>query len=127
MPMVYSTLTETQKYTKWEKAGEVYVEVGSVVINGGHGKADKRTLITPIGVGTEVTDEQLEMLNSIKAFQDHKDAGFIEIVMKGKKEAEKVAAGMAGKDGLAQLSESDFADASDSSEGGTPKKAKIKK
>lgn len=109
MPTIYSTLTEPQQYTKYESAGDTHRVIASVRINGGHGKADHKTLLTPLGVATEVTDEQYEMLKENKAFQRHVERGFITVTGK-KEDAEKVAADMTSSDGSAQLTEADFVD-----------------
>ena len=107
MPTIYSTLTEPQQYTKYESAGDTHRVVASVRINGGHGKADHKTLITPLGMATEVTEEQLAILMENKSFLKHKERGYITV--SGKREdAEKVAADMTVSDGSAQLTDADF-------------------
>lgn len=108
MPFVFSTLTGSQLYTKWTKNPDgANLEGPSVLIKGGHGLMDNRTLITPLGVVTEVSNEELEILNSIPDFQDHVKAGFL-IVQDKNSDPEKVAADMQHRDESAQLTESDF-------------------
>ena len=64
-------------------------------------------MLTPKGVATLVTDEQLKTLEQIKAFQKHQEEGFI-TVDKSKHDPEKVAKDMTGKDKSAQLDDDDF-------------------
>lgn len=109
MPTIYSTLTEPQQYTKYESSGDTHRVVASVRIEGGHGKANHKSLITPLGVATEVTDEQLAILMENSSFLKHKDRGYITITGK-REDSEKVAADMTSSDGSAQLTEADFED-----------------
>lgn len=110
MPHLYSTLTEPVVITFWEKGPEgMPTQTRAIRINGGHGKADRRTLITPIGVHTEVTDEELELLKTNPSFMRQVKAKFIAIREK-KADAEAVASDMEAADKSAQLSEADFED-----------------
>jgi hypothetical protein len=111
MAYVYSTLTNDQIYTLWRPAkeeGKPNVAIKKVQIKGGHGRMGKN-LVTPLGVVTEVTDEELDALQKCTAFADHVKAGFIRVEKK-KSEPEKVASTMEGKDASAQKTPSDFKD-----------------
>ena len=61
---------------------------GSVLINGGAGVINKKTMETPKGVVTEVTKEELEFLKTQSLFNEKVEAGSYEIV-DGEKEAKK--------------------------------------
>jgi hypothetical protein len=88
MKYVYSTLNLSLRF-------------GDIVINGGAGVANKRTLITPLGVVTQVTDEQLEQLKREPAFQGHMKDGFITIDSVCL-DADKMAKNMAKDEGASQ-------------------------
>ena len=108
MPFVYSTLTADQAYTVWDKGGaDLPVAKRICIIKGGAGIANKN-LITPRGVATHVTPQQLEALEACDAFKRHKERGYIRVDDK-EQDAEKVAAAsMAEKDGGAPLTDADF-------------------
>lgn len=96
---VYSTLTGDQLY----KAGD-----GTVRINGGANLASRRTLDTPRGVATEITEEQLAALQSDSlSFSNHIQNGFL-IVDYVKSDANDVAKNMESKDKSAQLTKKDL-------------------
>ncbi len=85
------------------------VKVGSVTIKGGAGVANKN-IITPLGVHTEVSAEEMDLLNENGIFKLHKDAGFIAVEEK-KADVEKVVADMTTKaDPSAPLTPSDYED-----------------
>ncbi len=98
----------------------------SVRINGGAGLAQKRTLLTPLGVSTEVSVEELAFLQDTSTeagqhFKAHVDAGFITIVNRGKPNAEKVAANMEQRDGAAPMVPNDYVDKNPPKTGGEVK------
>lgn len=78
----------------------------TVIIKGGHGVSNKN-MYTPRGVVTQVSDEEMELLEQNVNFQRHKKAGFITV---DKKEVapEKKVADMTQKDGSAPLTPKDF-------------------
>jgi hypothetical protein len=106
---IFSTLTCDQVYSnaRHNDAGGI-IEDSQVFIKGGAGLANDR-LITPLGVLTEVSDEDYEQLLQNEVFKIHVKNGFIKAQDK-KADAEKVAADMARKDGSAPLVEQDFAE-----------------
>ena len=107
MPYVYSTLTADNQYTAYSKGGDGQpLAERAVLIKGGSNVADPNTLLTPYGVPTKVTDDELEFLETIPAFRQHRDAGFL-AVSKDKVEAEVVAADMTLRDGSAPLTPED--------------------
>jgi hypothetical protein len=104
---VYSTLTCDNEYASWIKNGDQQSIERKVLIKGGHGVMNKH-FITPLGVVTDVSDEDLEFLEGIDAFQQHKKNGFI-TVEKKKIDAEKAAANMKRRDQSAPITPADYA------------------
>lgn len=104
---VYSTASSDNRYTNWIKGGgDLPVRGDSVLIKGGANVIGKN-LVTPRGVCTPVTAEELKILESNKTFARHKSRGFVS-VEKIRTKAEKVAANMQAKDASAQKTASDF-------------------
>jgi hypothetical protein len=109
MSHVFCTLSNDQLYTNYEAgAGGVSIAVEKVLINGGAGIANKR-LITPLGVATEVNDNELKALHNNPDFLEHKKRGFI-VVRDKKADPEKVATDMQQRDKSAPMTEADYQD-----------------
>lgn len=94
MPYIYSTMAAPVAYT-----GKADVSNNDlprtprrVTIAGGAGIANKN-LITPLGVVTEVTDDELAFLKTDEVFNRHVERGVLVIQVK-KSEVEKVAPDM---------------------------------
>jgi hypothetical protein len=99
---IFSTLSNDQRYQDYSIAGHgVLTPTRSVSIKGGAGVANNR-LMTPLGVVTEVSDEDLSFLESHECFKIHKSNGFITVRPKNA-DAEVVAADMARGDGCAPM------------------------
>lgn len=114
MPLVYSTMTNNSEYVEYKTntTNNLAIPVRKVVIKGGAGVSQKRTLITPLGVRTEVSAEDLAFLQNDVNFKRHVDAGFLKVVSKGKPDADAVAADMQQRDGSAPLVPNDYVDGS---------------
>lgn len=107
MPHVFSTLSNDNCYTNYEKGGaDMPVIRAKVLIKGGTNVANAR-LITPLGVVTTVTDEELVELERNPVFQKHKEKGFVRVEKK-KHDPEKVAGGMKTRDLSAPLVPGDY-------------------
>lgn len=116
MPYVYSTATCPIAYVKYQprlivekndRAAPGHNKIlKKVTINGGHGVSN-RQLVTPIGVVTHVSDEDLDFLIEDQNFQRHVKAGFVSYD-KRKVEPYKKAANMSEKDGSSPLTPKDF-------------------
>lgn len=81
MPYVYSTLATSMRYTIWSEPEHKHalpIREQIILVKGGAGIANKH-FVTPRGVRTEVTDEQLELLKKDKIFQMHMKNGFVTI------------------------------------------------
>jgi hypothetical protein len=103
---VYSTLTCDQRYTLWVKGGaDLPVEAGFVLVKGGSNVADGR-LITPIGVRTEISDEEYALLLDSEVFKLHVDNGFVTVEEK-KVDPEVVAADLNTRDASAPITDAD--------------------
>lgn len=107
MPYIFSTLTGGQEYTGYASGGgDIPVAERKVFVAGGSNLPDKR-LITPIGVMTEVSDEDFSWLQENEVFKMHRANGFITV--RDKEAApEKVATEMETRDQSAPLVEADF-------------------
>ena len=107
MTLITSTMATDVVYSIYEKsASGLNVVKKQVKVVGGTGVTNKVTLVTPEGVTTSVTDEELEALNQNKVFQKHVKNGFIKVQKTGKKSTSD----MEGKDASAQLVDADFED-----------------
>lgn len=87
---VFSTLTDSVTYGN------------GVTIRGGANVADARTLVTPLGHYTRVTDEELEGLRNDPTFQLHEENHFI-TVRKSKDDEEVTASDHKTRDAAAPL------------------------
>lgn len=110
---VYSTLSADVKYMGYRPApanGADYVPVGerSVIIKGDAGIANKH-LVTPYGAVTEVSDEEMQFLETQAVFRRHRDRGYIKVEDR-KHEVDSVVADMTGRDNSAPLVDADFAE-----------------
>lgn len=78
MPYILSRLANSQIYTNYAKGvgDNMNIPVESVEIKGGADVTDKN-LVTPEGVITKVTNEQLEVLKANKGFQQHLEGGYV--------------------------------------------------
>lgn len=78
MPYILSKLANKQIYTLYAKgtSANLNIPVKKVEIKGGADVTDKN-LVTPDGVVTKVTADELEILKSNKDFQKHVEKGFV--------------------------------------------------
>jgi hypothetical protein len=111
---IFSTLAAAVNYLNHEKGGaDLPVPVGTgVLIKGGTGVAD-RNLVTPRGVMTEITAEELVYLEQNPVFQLHKRNGFITVEESNKDPERVVSEGMVPGDESRQLTTEDFTSGDD--------------
>lgn len=117
MPHIASTMTSDVKYTRWiSNPGGINtkrpVTVGKdhVLVKGGHGVAQRQDnggLVTPNGVITAVTDEELEFLMKDETFQTHLKHGAVK-VLKQNTTPEKAVKDMEQENKAGPLTEKDF-------------------
>lgn len=105
---VYSTLSAGVAYSRYRQdaAGGPNVIIGSILINGGAGIANKH-LVTPRGVHTAITEEELAILINDPIFKKHMEKGFI-TYSESEGKAETVAADMTTRDNSAPISPNDY-------------------
>ena len=94
---IFCTLASDVAYTNHAQGGgDMPIELPPVVIKGGAGIANER-IVTPRGVATEVTEEQVEYLRANQVFQLHEKNGFV-MVSDTYGDPDTVAADMTGRD-----------------------------
>lgn len=104
---VYSTLASDVAYTNHKAGGgDMPIELPPVVIKGGAGIANER-LVTPRGIVTEVTEQEVEYLRQNEVFKMHEKNGFVE-VSESRVDPDTAAADMTGRDNSAPLVPEDF-------------------
>jgi hypothetical protein len=135
MPSIFSTLSAGVDYTGYKKTDSESGarEVEQVVsIKGGAGVASALDVLagkplTPAGVKTEVSEDELKFLKEHPVFKEQLAAGFLKIVENKHEKAEKVAKDMNKDDTSAPLQEKRFRQNSKSKRvaGPAPKVGKV--
>lgn len=92
MAYVFSTLTAPVAFTAWQDG----TQLKSVTIAGGAGVSTKH-FITPRGVSTQVSDEDLDHLEKDSSFAELVKNGFLTVEKKDAN-ADKVASDMNSRD-----------------------------
>lgn len=110
MNYVYSTMTDDVGYASYVNDGhkELSTIEKIVYIKGGTNVADKN-FVTPQGVVTPVTDEDLELLEKNPVFQVHLKGGFVKVEKK-KVNIDKIVKDMNLKDKSRPITKADFKD-----------------
>jgi len=98
MPYVYSTGSNNVDYCFYKKTNDLPIIERRITILGGANVANKQ-VVTPMGVATQITDEELRLLEGDPkaqipphpVFKMHMDAGFLKVDKK-KLDIEKVIA-----------------------------------
>jgi hypothetical protein len=99
---VFSTLAADVAYTNHEAGGaDLPIALPSVLIKGGAGVANDR-IVTPRGIATPVTEQELAYLRENAVFNLHEANGFI-LVSEAAGDADIVAADMVGRDHSAPI------------------------
>lgn len=81
MPYILSKLANSQCYTQYVKGvNDINNVCERIFIKGGADVINKKTLDTPNGVVTEVTNEQLDILKQNADFNRHLENGFVSII-----------------------------------------------
>lgn len=102
MSYVLSTLTAAQDYSFYTKSIDGVQRVEKVIhINGGANVANKH-FVTKDGVMTELTDEDVGLLESHPVFKLHKENGYVKI-FKSEKDESRVLLDMEKADASAPL------------------------
>lgn len=104
---VFSTLANDQNYAVWVAGGgDIPIQERLIFVAGGTGVANDR-IVTPLGTATEISVDDIELLEANYVFKLHRENGFVQI-QRTKADPEKVAADMNLKDESAPLTPSDF-------------------
>lgn len=88
MPHVISTATSGVDFTLYAMGKDQHKPVKKISIAGGSNVANKH-LVTPMGVATEVSEDDLQELLSLQIFQRQMDRGFFRVV-NSKRDPEQV-------------------------------------
>ena len=117
MPHIVSTLSADVDYTTYYKKSEpggVNVVEKKIRVKGGANVANRKLLnisdvLTPKGVVTHVSEEDLGHLEKDEVFQTHKKNGFIQVVKSNSApNGDKVAKDLEEKDASAPFSPEDY-------------------
>lgn len=108
---VYSTLSNDQRYTTYRGVSGGAPQPAQSIFIAGKANVSNRNFITPLGVVTEVTAEQLAELRRNEVFRLHETNGHLSI-SQTHTDPEKVAASMEGRDASAPLVDQDFEEGS---------------
>lgn len=122
MPYIFSKLAADMQYVVWKEPDDKNAKTRrfperKILVKGGAGVASKH-LVTPEGIVTEVTDEELALLEAHSLFQLHKKNGFIKVENKEVK-IDKAVRDMEERDFSAPKRPKDFKKAPET---GAPKK-----
>lgn len=104
---VYSTLSNDQRYTTYNGVSGGAPQPARSIFIAGKANVANKNFITPLGVATEVTAEELAELRRNEVFKVHEQNGHLS-VSQAKVDPDKVAASMQGRDASAPLVEQDF-------------------
>lgn len=109
MKLILSTLSSPQTVCITKKQGNGSLKiVKRIHINGGANVADRKTLLTPAGVVTELTDEDYEMLIASDFYKRQNAAGFLRPVETKAEAEEPTKKGMNKRDKSAQKTQADY-------------------
>lgn len=77
MPVIYSTCSRDNTFPKWQKHPRLSAYEDCVVIKGGAGVQNKRTLETPYGAATIVSADDLKFLQGNDHFKRFVEDGYM--------------------------------------------------
>lgn len=126
---IYSTLTADQIYTSWKASANGVPQATSKILVKGGANLMTKHMVTPRGVVTEVTPEELAELRQNEVFKLHQANGFIQ-VSEAKTDVEKAVSDMVGRDQSAPLVEQDEevpVPASDAEDNDKPRRGRPRK
>jgi hypothetical protein len=107
---IASTLSNSVEYVLYEGTEDpkqMPNARASVIIAGGANMADKH-FVTPAGVITSVTNEELALLDKNEVFKLHKTNGYLQIMDSEPKRVEDAAADMNAREPASPLVDEDF-------------------
>lgn len=109
MPFIASTLTASQKYATWSypQGEQGMPQIQRYVLIQGGANVPPKTLVTPLGAVTEVSDSDLELLENNHTFCTHRENGYVKVLKKNPG-ADVAAQDLTAKDASAPLTPDDF-------------------
>jgi hypothetical protein len=122
--LIYSTITNDTQITEWLNLttdGKVLPTIGRrFTLRGGAGVANKRTLVTPLGVMTEASADEMDFLNNHVMFKQLVATGWVKVVKATgwQNDVDGVVADMKQRDGSAPLVPNDFSESTTPKTGG---------
>ena len=102
---IHSTASADMTYPVYSGGTDRPTKIKDIIIKGRANVIDPRTLHTPTGAVTEVTDEDLELLKKNAAFQRHVARGFMRVMT----DSELNTKDMTARDGSSQLLDYEYA------------------
>lgn len=102
---VISTLGANMEYTEWVNNAGMNSALKSVTVRGGAGIAN-RSLVTPEGVRTQVSDEDAAFLAKHGMFKFHQERGHVKIVSM-ERDPDSIAQSMTKDEGTRPRNEDD--------------------
>lgn len=115
MPYVTSTVSNDIIFTKYSRQNRIPKAERKILIKGGANVANSKTLITEVGVVTQVTDEEMHELLSNERFKRMVARGFLKVTKGKVSEVEKVVQDMTPRDESAPKTPDQFDSASSTS------------
>lgn len=109
MKLILSTLSAPQSVcltTKVPSGAQRIVK--RITINGGANVIDRKTLLTPQGVVTEMADKDFDLLKETKFWKRQEKAGYLRVVETKDAAEDTKKAGLKTKDRSSQKTEKDF-------------------
>ena len=106
---IHSTASQDMNYPIFAGGTDRPQKIKDIIIKGRANVVDPRTLVTPTGAVTEISDADLELLKKSAAFQRHVARGFMRVMQ----ESELNTADMQKKDNSAQLQDSEYSQGTD--------------
>lgn len=107
---VISTLSNDVLYNVYDnKRKDINVVVKQILVKGGSNVINKKGFqVSSTGITTEVSDEDLKLLEENAVFKMHRERGFVKVIKGAQSSAQNAAEKMDEKDKSAQLTSEDF-------------------
>ena len=105
---IHSTASQDMTYRIYAegRSQNQATPIKDIVIKGRANVVDPKTLVTPNGAVTEISDADLELLKKNKHFQRHVTHGFMKVITN---QSEFNKEGLNPRDGSAQLQDDEYA------------------
>lgn len=104
MAHIVSKNSKSHSYRIYDENGRT---AKFILVNGGSGITDRKTLIAPSGVITNISDSDLELLKKSDEFQRHQKGGLVTIIS-NKNDKEKASKDLKENGKSSQLDEKEL-------------------